>query len=173
MKTVIVLLVAALFPWIALAKESCELKDLNLSDKSKAPEKLFYVGTCHFRNGDYSESAKRWKKLSELENVDSQYSDLQITSLNNLGFLYFFGQGVPVNKNDAMTYWKKAISLGNVESEYHLCHAYADKKEPTYDRNKALIHCKKAEQLYKGKENKSPAEQDVLLHVQQYLSLIE
>ena len=113
------------------SKENCSDESIGLKNSSSLAEKLFYKGTCHYRNQEYRLSAKYWGDLSDLEDVEDRYEVLQIDSLNNLGYLKFYGLGIPEDKTGAVFYWKKAISLGHDESEFHLCHAYADKDEPT------------------------------------------
>ena len=66
----------------------------------------------------------------------------------------FYGLGIPENKSKAITYWNKAITLGHIKSECHLCHAYTDKKEPTYNSNLVKIHCKKALLICRGMDEK-------------------
>ncbi len=101
---------------------------------------------------EYHLSAKYWGQLSALEGVAVEYEELQIDSLNNLGYLKFFGYGIDENKEEALNLWKKAILLGHYESEYHLCHAYADRDQPTFNYALAKKHCEKAFLIYNGME---------------------
>lgn len=148
------LIISVLVSTSIFAKEDCSLKGVDLDETSNIAERLFYTGTCHYRNEDYALAAKAWKELSYLKNVESEYQYLQIDVLNNLGYLMFFGYGVPKEQNKALSFWKKAITLGHYESEYHLCHAYADKKQPSYNLFKARKHCEKALLIYNGMEKK-------------------
>ena len=146
-------------------KEECDLEALNLSEKSNVAERLFYTGTCHYRNKDYDKSAKLWQQLAEMKVIHEDYKNLQVDVLNNLGYLMFFGFGIEKNQIKAISYWKKAITLGHYESEYHLCHAYADKKQSTFDREKAKKHCEKALLIYRGME---PRDKEILSYIESY-----
>jgi len=156
-----------LFPIATLAKEPCALKDLDLETSSHA-EKLYYQVTCHYRNKDSSESVRLWKELSKLETVKSDDTELQINVLNNLGYMLFFGYGVDADKKEALVLWHKAVGMGHTESEYHLCHAYADADQSTHDPIKAVAHCDKAELVYLGLEKKDDGDKDVLRQIQKY-----
>jgi len=129
-------------------KEDCTFEAMGFNENSNIAQVYFYTGTCNYRNADYAEAAKYWKKLALLDDVDPEYQELQVTTLNNLGYLMFFGFGIKEDKQEALVYWHKGADLGEVETEYHLCHAYADKEVSTYNPEKGLIHCKKAKPFY-------------------------
>lgn len=150
------------------SKESCDEESLGLKSSEKA-EKLFYTGTCHYRNEDYGLAVKNWEKLSALEEVDPELEELTIDVLNNLGYMKFFGFGTAQNQTQAMEYWKKAILMGHEEAEYHLCHAYADRKQSTFHLAKARKHCKKALLIYKGRDIQ---DDEILEDIQSYLRKI-
>ncbi|WP_395004930.1 hypothetical protein, partial [Undibacterium sp.] len=86
---------------------------MKLSKDSVQAEKLFYVGTCHYRKKEYERSVALWKKLSLLEDMEPKYVELQISALNNLGYMLFFGFGIEENKSEAIKYWNQAIALGH------------------------------------------------------------
>ncbi len=151
------------------AKESCDLESLKLTSESALAERLFYVGTCHYRNEEYEKSVGLWKQLAELKNIEPKYSELQVDSLNNLGYMLFFGYGIQENKAEAMRYWNDAINLGHTEAEFHLCHAYGDSKVSTYNPVKAIAHCKKAQLVYRGMKDKSSGEKENLKIINNYL----
>ena len=153
----------------AYSKEDCSLKAINLDKDSNIAEQLFYTGTCHYRNEDYAPAVESWKKLSALENIEPEYEELQIDVLNNLGYMMFFGYGTEQDQEKAITYWQKAIMMGHEEAEYHLCHAYADKDESTYNLHKARQHCKKALLIYRGMEKPN---KEILKDINRYLKMI-
>ena len=168
------LLFFMIFPSYLFASDSCTLSEVGLNEESKQPEKLFYIGTCNYRNQKYSESVRLWKQLIELKNIDAEFIELQIDAMNNLGFMLFSGYGVGEDKKLAIEYWEKAISLGHTESEYHLCHAHADKKVSTYNPVKARLHCRKAKLIYQGIEKKSKDDELVLKQINNHLlNLVE
>jgi hypothetical protein len=166
------ILAALLFlltPILAFAGQSCALDEVKLTSNSPLAERLFYVGTCHYRTQEYTSSVALWKELSLLKNIDPEHVELQISSLNNLGYMFFFGYGVVENKSAALAYWKQAIGLGHTEAEYHLCHAYADPKVSTYNPVKALPHCEKAKLIYQGMEKKESDEKTMLKQINNYI----
>lgn len=167
------LLVLLISPLLAFADESCSLAEVKLSEDSVQAEKLFYVGTCHYRKKEYTTSVALWKELSLLENIEPKYVELQISALNNLGYMFFFGYGIGENKPEAIKYWNQAIALGHTEAEYHLCHAYADAKVSTYSPVKALPHCEKAKLIYQGIENKSNDEKVMLKQINNYIKQLK
>lgn len=158
-----------LLPIFTFANESCTLEDIKLAPDSAQAEKLFYTGTCHYRNEQYEKSVALWKELSNLKNIESEHAELQVSALNNLGYMLFFGYGVKENNAQAIGYWNKAIGLGHTEAEYHLCHAYADSKVSTYNPIKALPHCEKAKLIYQGIEEKNDDEKIILKQINTYL----
>jgi len=168
MKTLIfsMLLLLSIFTF---ANESCTLEDIKLASDSAQAEKLFYTGTCHYRNGQYEKSVALWQELSSLKNIEPEHVELQINVLNNLGYMLFFGYGVKENKALAVEYWNNAIGLGHTEAEYHLCHAYADSQVSTYNPIKAMPHCEKAKLIYQGIEEKSDNEKIILKQIKSYL----
>ena len=137
------------------AKENCSLENIGLEERSHKAEKLFYVGTCHFRNKDFEKAVQNWQALSGLKNVPSEYEELMIDVLNNLGYMLYSGYGIEKSETQAIEKWQQAILAGHYESEYHLCHAYADKVRPTYNYAKAKKHCEKANLIYKGMDKKT------------------
>ena len=155
---------------VASSQEDCSPESIGLESSSHIIEKLFYSGTCHYRNEEYDLSAKYWGELSELKNVEEEYQELQIDSLNNLGYLKFYGYGIAEDKEAAVSYWKKAILLGHYESEFHLCHAYADKDEPTYNYSLGKKHCEKAFLIYNGMEK---PDKEIMASIKKYRSKLK
>lgn len=155
------------------AKESCQPQAIGLDSESPIVKKLYYTGTCHYRNGDYQAAANEWQKLATLKDIPEQYTELQVSSLNNLGYLLFFGYGVERDQTKAITYWRKAVSLGNTEAEYHLCHAYGDSDQPTYDPDEALPHCNKAKTIYSDLVKRDANEEEILSQIEKYIATIK
>jgi TPR repeat protein len=164
-----ILIIFTLFVSIsACAGEPCDLASIGLTSESPLPRKLFYTGTCHYRNRDYEAAAKAWTRLSNMKAMPPAYTELQISSLNNLGYLLFFGYGIHRDQRRAVSYWEKAVSLGHAEAEYHLCHAYADAKESTYAPSRAVPHCRKAESIYATITNPSRDDRIILSQIRKY-----
>lgn len=161
------LMLSLSFP--CFSKEECDLKSIGVEETASNIEKYFFAGTCHYRNKDYHLSVESWEKITVLPASTEYDEGLKISVLNNLGYMMFFGYGTNKNQNKAMQYWKDAILLGHYEAEYHLCHAYADSKQPTYDLSKARTHCKKAQLIYKGMDE---ADQRILDDIDFYLGEI-
>lgn len=153
----------------AYSKEKCDLASVGLSEYAHEIEKLYYVGTCNYRNEDYELSVQYWEKIPKILNIGLELKTLQISVLNNLGYMKFFGFGTNQDQPKAMEYWKQAVSMGNDEAEYHLCHAYADQAEPTFNLSRARRHCNKAFVVYNGM---IPPNEKILKSIKGYLEQI-
>ncbi len=169
MKTLLIIL-TLLISSAAFSKESCTKEALNLNNESNKAEILYYTGTCHYRNEEYDLSAKLWEQLAEIKNIEEEQKHLQINVLNNLGYLMFYGLGIEKNQIKAISFWEKAITMGQTESEYHLCHAYADEKESTYNKEKAKLHCNKALLIYRGMV---PRDEEILSLIENYYDQVK
>jgi len=155
---------------LCAAAESCSLEEVNLTPDSARVERLFYTGTCHFRKKEYRQSVELWKELVEMTAVGPTEVELQTGALNNLGYMLFFGFGVDEDKAAAVSYWRKAIGLGQIESEFHLCHAFADPDMSTYDPTSAVAHCEKAKLIYQGIKKKTKDDKVILRQIKKYLA---
>lgn len=154
----------------AFSSESCDRDSLGIEEESSEIEGFFYTGTCHYRNEDYGLSVENWEKVASLEPISSEDEELKVDVLNNLGYMKFFGYGTLRDQQTAISYWREAILLGHYEAEYHLCHAYADRNQLTFDLAKARKHCEKARLIYKGKEDSDPS---ILSDIETYLEKID
>ncbi len=162
----ILLILLLIFSLDSISKEKCDLGSIGLDESSSDIEKYFYTGTCHYRNKEYGLSVQNWENLVSLRPVSEEDEELKIDVLNNLGYMKFFGYGIEQSQEAAMSYWRDAILLGHYEAEYHLCHAYADNEQSTYNLAKARKHCEKAKLIYKGKDDSDP---DILSDIELYL----
>ena len=151
-----------------MAEERCQLKELE-SVSASHPECLFYSGTAAFREENYSEAAHFWKTLISTQSIPIEYEHLKISAYNNLGYLYFFGHGVTPNKKAAIEYWMHATKAGNEEAPYHLCHAYAEEKEPSYNPGRALGFCKEALRRYELLEEHSEGTEEIVRQLKRYI----
>ena len=134
------------------ATEDCGPASIGLDQSSSQIESYFFTGTCHFRNEDYALAVENWEQLSQLRPATVADEELKIDVLNNLGYMKFYGFGTEQQQDDAVTLWQEAIALGHDEAEYHLCHAYADCQQSTYNKSSARMHCRKAYLVYNGQE---------------------
>lgn len=153
----------------SLSQDLCLLEEIGLTDQSPLPEKLYYQGTCQYRNENFSASVRLWRALSAMDDIDPAHQELQANSLNNLGYLLYFGYGTQENKQAAIEHWHKAVSMGQTESVYHLCHTYADGTKSTYNKVKALPHCKQAKRIYQAIDVKDEGDETILRLIGKYL----
>jgi TPR repeat protein len=168
-----ILIFLCLISFSTAAKESCGLNDIGLDNESSKVEELYYIGTCHYRNEDYEKAAANWSVLISNSETSDSDNELIIDANNNLGYLLFFGFGVKQNHYKALKHWSYAISLGHTESEFHLCHAYADKSQPTFSLKQAKMHCKKAQLIYQGLKEPDEDEKLMLKQIKSYLKGLE
>ncbi len=170
MKTIL-LIIVFLFSSTISAEEACTIEELDLKQDSTIEDVIYYTGTCNFRNKSYQKAAHNWEKLINMKIAPEQL-ELQVSAMNNLGFLYYMGWGVKENVNTAVKYWKRAISFGHIEAEYHLCHSYSNKKLSVYNTQLARMHCNKAQLLYEALNNKNKDEQEILDEINTHLKSV-
>ncbi len=146
-----------------------KLEDLSADD----PECYFYSGTTAFRAKDFEKAASYWKSLISLKSVPVEAEHLKVDAYNNLGYLYFYGNGVKINKKAALEYWAYALKAGNEEAAYHLCHAHAERKEPTYNPSVALGYCKEALRRYALLKERDEQIEDIVSQLRSYVQGLE
>jgi TPR repeat protein len=168
----LVLAIGMLVAQSAFAASMCRLEGLTDVEAGDA-QCLFYLGTKAYHAKDFKTAAMNWKALIALKSIPVESEHLKVDAYNNLGFLYFFGMGIAPNKKAAIDYWTFATKSGNEESAYHLCHAYADRKQPTYAPEKARGYCKEALRRY-GLLKEHDSDIDLIVsHIHNYLNALD
>ena len=142
-----IILSTSLISSISFAKEDCRIAPLQMQDEPRLVQD-FFIGNCHYRNQDYARAATQWNKVLNTAPPSGPFNEMQINSMNNLGFLLFNGLDIKPDQQKALSLWHKASKAGQAESTYHLCHAYARPDTPQFNTIKAKIYCNKAEQQY-------------------------
>jgi TPR repeat protein len=104
----------------------------------------------YWRAHEYGKAAVLWRKAAAQGNVDAK---------NNLGFLLYFGQGVPEAPKEAVALWHEAADLGHPEANYHLGHAALDGKTMPPDPVEAYARFQAAITL--GQASSESADQKV------------
>jgi TPR repeat protein len=128
----------------------------------------FYAGTAAYRAKDYKTAVVKWKALAALPEVPLELEYLRLSAYNNLGFVYFYGLAGDMDKQAALLYWKDAFKAGHDEAAYHLCHAYAVAKEPTYAPKLARGMCKEALRRFTPREEGDSVDEtiaDIEMHL--------
>jgi TPR repeat protein len=128
----------------------------------------FYSGTAAYHIKNYQTAAKEWRALIALKEIPIELEYLRTDGYNNLGFLYFVGWGGKTDKQTALAFWNYAFKAGHDEAAYHLCHAYADPKEPSYAPGLARGMCAEALRRYGPREGASESA-EIVGYVQKYL----
>jgi len=67
--------------------------------------------------GDFAAALREWQPLAEQGNASAQY---------NLGAMYYNGQGVPQNYQEAVKWFRKAAEQGFAEAQFSLGLRYFD-----------------------------------------------
>lgn len=161
--------VVALMAFDLPAREPCDAASVGLTDASTEAERLFFTGTCHFRNGEHEKSVDLWTRLIERDETDARVRELQADALSNLGYMLFFGNGVATDRRRAVENWQRAVTIGHTEAHYHLCHAHADRAQPTFDAAVARPHCETARRIYARIESPTASDRTILAQVDRYL----
>ena len=73
------------------------------------------AGAEAYQKGDYETAVRLYQKAADAGNV---------TALSNLGYCYYYGRSIPVDKEKARSCWEKAAALGDVCSIYKLGDMY-------------------------------------------------
>jgi hypothetical protein len=91
-------------------------------------------GVEAWKKKDYQEAADQWSRAVLAGNPDA---------MNNLGYLYFYGQGIKPRKVDAIGLWHTAALAGQSESQTHLAWVFeqGDGVEQDLVRAYAWYYC--------------------------------
>lgn len=73
------------------------------------------AGLEAYQNGDFATAIELYQKSAAVGNV---------TAMSNLGYCYYYGRSIPVDKEKARTCWEKAAVLGDVCATYKLGDMY-------------------------------------------------
>ena len=72
-------------------------------------------GVDAYQRGDYETAIRLYKKSADMGNI---------TALSNLGYCYYYGRSIPVDKDKARECWEKAAILGDIAAVYKLGDMY-------------------------------------------------
>jgi len=145
-------------PWgqnLKLSKDLCAaLYDYTRSKTTD--EILLDTGADAYQNGDYETAMMYYKQSAKLGNV---------TALSNLGYCYYYGRDISVNKEKAKKYWEKAAMLGDIAALYKLGDMYRNgdlKQDLDYSHA-----------LYKRAFNMSLKTDDIYVYPDAYLRMLK
>ncbi|MCQ2190443.1 MAG: sel1 repeat family protein [Paludibacteraceae bacterium] len=82
----------------------------------------------HYSKKEYTKAIIYWSLAAENNDVESNY---------NLGVLCFYGKVRPVNYSKAVSHFKRAMQMGNRQSEFMLGYCYKEGLGVTQDLNTA------------------------------------
>jgi TPR repeat protein len=134
------------------------------------PECLFFSGTAEFRDKNYAGALVHWSKLLDLPPLAIEDEHLRVDAMNNAGYLHYMGLGTEPDRPRALKLWNEAFSRGHEEAAYHLCHFYADSREPEYNVRLARGFCSEALRRYSLLKNSDEGSEQVVGLVQKYLA---
>ena len=78
---------------------------------SNAMAKDFQKGLAAYDRGDYASALREWQPLVAEGNAKAQH---------HLGFMYFFGEGVPQSYSAAMKWWHRAAKQGYAKAQFSI-----------------------------------------------------
>ncbi|AEF22749.1 tetratricopeptide repeat protein [Pseudomonas fulva] len=85
---------------------------------------IYNLGVEAYKRKDYAAAAAHWREaITQGHNA----------ALNNLGYLTYYGLGMPASPADGVELWRKGAELGVSEAQWHLGIAYQDGKGVTQD----------------------------------------
>ena len=85
-------------------------------------ESEYNQGVDAYRVKDYAAARLHWSKAVE---------ERELSALNNLGYLLYYGLGGSTDEGRAVQLWTRAAELGHSESQWHLGRAFEDGTGPT------------------------------------------
>ena len=68
-------------------------------------------GADAYQAGDYETAIRLYQKSADMGNI---------TALSNLGYCYYYGRSIPIDKTKAKECWDKAAIFGDIPSVYKL-----------------------------------------------------
>ena len=80
-------------------------------------ESEYNRGVDAYRVKDYAAARLHWSKAVE---------EREVSALNNLGYLLYYGLGGSTDEGRAIQLWTRAAELGHSESQWHLGRAFED-----------------------------------------------
>jgi hypothetical protein len=78
-------------------------------------ESEYNLGVAAYKSKDYASARVHWSRSVEQG---------ELSALNNLGYLLFYGLGGPVDWDHALELWRKSAMRGHSEAQWHLGHVY-------------------------------------------------
>ena len=91
-------------------------------------ESEYNQGVNAYRVKDYVSARLHWAKAVE---------EHELSALNNLGYLLYYGLGGNADESRAVQLWTQAAELGHSESQWHLGYAYQDGTGTAQDLSRA------------------------------------
>lgn len=132
-------------PWgenFALTKEACE--DINEITREHTQDEMdLLAGAEAYQDGDFQSAIMYYERAADAGNIKA---------LSNLGYCYYYGRSIPVDKEMARMYWEKAALLGDVCATYKIGDMYRIGDLP-YDEDFAKAMYRKAFEMSCEKQN--------------------
>lgn len=97
-----------------------------MEDFREQSNKDLDLGAQAYQNRDYATAIKYYEKSANAGNV---------IALSNLGYCYYYGRSIPVDKTKAKECWEKAAIFGDIAAIYKLGDMYRNgdlAKNPDY-----------------------------------------
>ena len=82
-----------------------------------ALESAYNRGVAAYKARNYATAREHWSRAVELGDL---------SALNNLGYLLYYGMGGTEDRPGAIALWRQAATRGHAEAQWHLGHAYED-----------------------------------------------
>ncbi|MCD8315289.1 MAG: sel1 repeat family protein [Firmicutes bacterium] len=95
-----------------------EIESIKLSEnQTENSQDIEYLnaGAAAYQQGDYETAVKLYKKAAAMGNV---------TALSNLGYCYYYGRSIPVDKDMAKKFREQAAIFGDIAAIYKLGDMY-------------------------------------------------
>ena len=132
----------------------CNPKDACPSGSSEAAirdllECQFALGRAAYGREDYKQAAEHWQKVVEMRPKSEHDKVIVAVAYGTLGYLFYYGKGVNIDRERSVRLYKTAVRLGDLESRQHLGFAFSDKTNDFYDPVTAYSWYHSVERHYK------------------------
>ena len=127
-------------------------------------ESAYNLGVSAYRAKDYSAARTHWS--------DAVASG-DVSALNNLGYLFYYGLGGAADQQQAVGLWRRAAERGDSEAQWHLGAAYQEGKALPQSNVEAYAWYRFAiASAEAATENERPVEQEIANDARKSLAAI-
>lgn len=145
------LVVLFLLVWTSFgnAQHACELDELK-THRADHPVCLINLAELAFLASNFSAARENYLAIIKLEELEEEFNPILLRSYNVLGLMYMHGFDEGKEEYKAIELWKRALAMGDTQSNYNICILYSEIDSKVYDPIQALPYCISAREYYES-----------------------